>query len=64
MDYVKGFSKNAQSIVEEIKTAGEGDSVRWKELSRQAYLDYRKGIISEKEYGYIHALLMELAYPR
>lgn len=64
MDYYKNFSKRAQIIIAEVKEAGKENRDKLEELSREAYSDYRNGIISSKEYDSIHALLMELVYPR
>ena len=64
MDYYKDFSKRAQTIIEEVKKAGKENRDELEILSRQAYSDYRNGIISGREYDRINALFMELAYPR
>ena len=64
MDYYKDFSKRAQIIIGEVKKAEKGNRDKLDEISRQAYSDYRNGIISGQEYDSIYALLMELAYPR
>ena len=47
-----------------MKKTGIENRQELDELSRQAYSDYRGGMLSEKEYGSIYALLMEYRYPR
>ena len=60
----KRFSDKAITYLERVKKTGNENRQKLDELSRQAYSDYREGIISEKEYGSIYALLMEYRYPR
>ena len=64
MNYDKRFSDKAVNYLERAKKAGKENRQELDELSHQAYSDYRTGIISAKEYGSIHALLMEYRYPR
>ena len=64
MNYDKRFSDKAVNYLERVKKAGKENRQELDELSRQAYSDYRAGIISAKEYGSIHALLMEYRYLR
>ena len=63
MNYDKRFSDKAVNYLERVKKAGKENRQELDELSHQAYSDYRAGIISAKEYGSIHALLMEYRYP-
>lgn len=60
----KRFSDKAINYLERVKKTGKENRQKLDELSLQAYSDYREGIISEKEYGSIYALLMEYRYPR
>ena len=64
MGYDKKFSDKAIHYLERVKRTGTENRQKLDELSRQAYSDYREGILSEKEYGRIYALLMEDRYPR
>ena len=64
MNYYKRFSDKAIYYLERVKKTGKENRQELDELSHQAYAEYREGIISEKEYGSIHALLMEYRYPR
>ena len=63
MIYDKRFSDKAINYLERVKKTGIENRQELDELSRQAYSDYRAGIISAEEYGSIHALLMEYRYP-
>ena len=64
MNYDKRFSDKAIKYLERVKKAGIENRQELDEISRQAYSDYREGILSEKEYGGIYALLIENRYPR
>lgn len=64
MSYDKRFSDEAINYLERVKRTGIENRQELDELSRQAYSDYREGILSEKEYGSIYALLIEYRYPR
>ena len=64
MNYDKRFSDKAIKYLERVKKAGKENRQELDEISRQAYSDYREGILSEKEYGSIYALLIEYRYPR
>ena len=64
MNYDKRFSDKAIKYFERVKKAGIENRQELDEISRQAYSDYREGILSEKEYGSIYALLIEYRYPR
>lgn len=64
MEYYKEFSSRALILIDAVKKAENGNHEELEKLSRQAYWDYQNDIISENEYERIHALLMELAYPR
>ena len=64
MNYDKRFSDKAINYLERVKKAGINTRLVLDEIARQAYTDYREGILSEKEYGSIYALLIEYRYPR
>ena len=64
MNYDKRFSDKAIKYLERVKKAGIENRQELDEISRQACSDYREGILSEKEYGSIYALLIEYRYPR
>ena len=54
----------AINYLERVEKIGTENRQELDELSRQAYSDYRGGMLSEKEYGSIYALLIEYRYPR
>lgn len=58
------FSDKTIAYINKVKEIGKGKKEELDKISLQAYSDYRTGILSDKEYGYIHALLMEYRYPR
>ena len=64
MNYDKRLSDKAINYLERVEKIGTENRQELDELSRQAYSDYREGILSEKEYGSIYALLIEYRYPR
>ena len=65
MNYDKRISDKTINYLEKVKkTVGKENRQELDELSQQAYSDYRNGILSEKEYGSIYALLIEYRYPR
>ena len=64
MNYDKRLSDKAINYLEIVEKIGTENRQELDELSRQAYSDYRGGMLSEKEYGSIYALLIEYRYPR
>lgn len=64
MNYDKRLSDKAINYLERVEKIGTENRQELDELCRQAYSDYRGGMLSEKEYGSIYALLIEYQYPR
>ena len=64
MNYDKRLSDKAINYLERVEKIGTENRQESDEFSRQAYSDYRGGMLSEKEYGSIYALLIEYRYPR
>lgn len=64
MNYEKDFSQKAITYIGKVKVIEKDNREELDKLSLEAYADYRNGKLSEKEYGHIHALLMEYRYPR
>lgn len=66
---MNGYNRLSEKAVNYIKSAKrigaeEGDSRELSSLCRQAYSDYRSGVISVEEYERIYAACMDYAYPR